>query len=570
MYNATCIDILAPDLIIYNGKIITVDSDFSFAEAVAIKYGRIMAVGSNAEITALRGKCTKMLDLQKNTLMPGINDNHVHLASAMVSRPPYLLDIGPGQVQCIDDLRKVVAQAVNKAKPGEWIFAAGWNQGVIKELLENFHRLLAKSDIDDISPVNPVVLTDFSHHNAVVNSAALKAANITKDTPDPPAGKIIKDADGEPTGFLMEKANGLIEKVAPKLSLSEFKKAFYDNINIFTRYGITSVTSAGERPANVRLFSELHREAIKNDTHLPLRINLLLLWSDYELGGDLEDIETALEYVGTNTCFGDAWLKIGGIKLYGDGIPPFKTAWNSKPYDDGTYGSLVVAGNTDAERIQRLNDIADVCHANGYQLAVHTTGDRAVSETAKAMARIMKDCPKDLRHYAIHGDWVPRETIELMATWNISLSTQAELLYEIIDDTIQRLGPEAAGKQWPLKEMLDAGMLVCNSSDTPAGCPDWRIGMQAAILRESRNGVVTGIQQALNVQEAIRTYTINPAWLDHMEHLKGSVEINKLADFCILGRDITAIDPHEITSTPILMTIVGGDVVYSNSSLTIQ
>lgn len=563
-------DILAPDLIIKNGKIIKVDKNFDFAEAVAVKDGKIVGVGSTEEIEALRGAPTKTLDLKGNTLIPGINDVHLCIILGLTSLPPSCIDVGPAKAGSIDEIRAIVKDAVSKAKPGQWINGGGWNQGAIKELIEDPNRQLCKADFDDITPDNPLYLTEFSYHTAIVNSAALKAAGIDRNTPNPEDGEIVKDAAGEPTGLLLEKANGLIAKIQPPFTYEEMRRVFELNINELTKYGITSVTSANDRPHEINFYSTLYRDYAKEGKPFPIRISTLMLWAESVTGGDLQYIQEALKHVGTSTCFGNDFLRIAGIKVFADGIPPTKTAWTSRPYEDGTHGSLIIGGKDDAEKVERLNKIVDLAHSQGYQLAFHTCGDLAVKESVAAFARVMEVEPKDLRHYVIHGDWVLPESMELMAKYNIPIATQSELLYDLADDTIQRMGLDVASEQWPLKEMLDKGVRVCNSSDWPAGSPDWRKGLQAAIVRESREGVVCGPHQALNIEEALRTYTVEPAWIDHMEDRKGSIEVGNLADFAVLGKDITAIDPHEIEDIPVHISIVGGKVVYTDDLLEIS
>jgi predicted amidohydrolase YtcJ len=560
---------LAPALIIKNGKIITVDETFSFAEAVAVKDGKVVAVGTEAEVEALRGAETQTLDLKGKILMPGINDSHMHLTWTIVSVPPYMLDLTYPGVKSIADIREQVKEAVSKAEPGAWIIGAGWNQGVIEELVADNSRVPCKDDLDDIAPNNPVWLREFSYHTAFVNSKTLEIANITKDTPNPKGGEYHRYANGEPDGYMIETANAAIELAAPKYTMDQLIEAFGANIDYMSKYGITSCTTSSERPEDVRLYSFLYRDAFKKGAHYPIRVNIMLLWSDYALGGAYKEMKTALKEVGTATNFGNEWVKIGGIKLFGDGIPPTKTGWMYDPYPDGTYGGLVVPGDTDAEKVEELQRIVDICHDNGYQLGVHATGNRTMEETVKAMTRAMERAPWDARHYTIHGDFVKRETMDLMAKHGIGHTTQTELKYVLTDDTIQRLGEEVAGNQWPLKEMMDAGVVVCNSSDVPCASPDWRPGLQTAIVRESINGVVSGPHQSLSAEEAIRSYTINGAWLEHTEDVKGSVEPGKYADFVILGSDITTIDPHEIHDTPIHMTIVGGHIVYSDGTLDI-
>lgn len=563
-------DILAPDLIIKNGTIITVDEKFSKAEAVAVKDGKIVGVGTEAEVEKLRGNPTKTLDLKGKTMMPGINDSHMHLTWTIVAVPPYQLDLAYPKVKSIADMRELVKEAVANAQPGQWIVGAGWNQGVIEELVADINRVPGKADLDDIAPNNPVWLREFSYHTAFVNSKTIELAGITKDTPNPVGGEYHKGPDGELTGYMIETANAAIELVAPDYSMDQMIEAFNTNVSYMSQYGITSCTTASERPDDVNLYSRLYREAFKKGAHFPIRINMLLLWSEYALGGAYKEIHNALGEVGTATNFGNEWVKIGGIKLFGDGIPPTKTAWLYDTYPDGTCGGLVVPGNNDDEKLEELQRIVDICHDNGFQLGVHTTGDRAVDETVKAFARAMERDPWDARHYTIHGDFVSHESMELMAKYNIGHSTQTELKYALTDDTIARRGEAVAAEQWPLKEMIDAGVIVCNSSDTPCATPDWRPGLQTAIVRESMSGVVSGPHQSLSVEEAIRTYTINGAWLDHMEEIKGSVEVGKLADFVVIGKDITVIDPHEIHDTEIHMTIVGGHVVWSDNTLAVK
>jgi len=567
MDKQSAIDILAPDLIISGGKVITVDKDFSFAEAVAVKDGRIIAVGKTDDIMALKGAGTKMLDLKGKVLMPGINDSHCHLTWTIVSLPPYMLDLMYPKVKSIKDIREQVKEAVAKAKPGEWILGGGWNQGVMEELVADLSRVPGKADLDDIAPDNPVWLYEFSRHTSFVNSLALKLAGITKDTPNPVGGEYHKGPDGEPDGYLVETANAAIELAAPKYSTDELVEAFERNVGYMSRFGITSCTTASERPADVRLYSRLYRDAFKKGAHFPIRVNLMLLWSDYALGGAYKEISTALKEVGAGTNFGNEWVKIGGVKLFGDGIPPTKTAWVFEPYPDGTYGSLVVPGDTDEEKLEELQRVVDICHDNGFQLGVHTTGDHALDAAVRAMARAMERDPWDARHYVVHGDWIADETMKLMSKYGICITTQTELKLVLTDDTIARRGPEAAAEQWPLKQLVDNGVIVCNSSDVPCATPDWRPGMQTAIVRESLSGVVSGPHQSLSVEDAIRSYTINGAYLDHTDDVKGSIEAGKYADFCVLGKDLTAIDPHEIEHTPIHMTIVGGHVVYSDGEL---
>ena len=563
-------DVLAPDLIIKNGKVIKVDKDFSFAEAVAVKDGKIVGVGTEEEVEALRGAPTKTLDLKGKTLIPGINDSHLHLILGFESMPPRTYSVGPEIVKSIGDMRDVVKGAVSRAKPGQWIKGINWNQGAIKELLDDLNRRLCKEDIDDISPDNPVFLTEFGYHTGFANSAALRAAGIDRDTIAPIGGTIVKDSNGEPTGLLLETAQEMIIKKEPKATYEEMREVFELNVTELTKYGITSVTSCNDRPYDINFFSNLYREYAKEGKPFPIRITSMMLWADTIMGGSLSRIQEALKYVGTASGFGSDFLRIGGIKVMADGIPPQKTAWVSAPYEDGSHGSLILDGKDDAEKVEHLNKIVDLCHAEGYQVCFHTSGDLAVKAAVDAMARVLEKEPKDLRHYVIHGDWVLEESMDLMAKYDIPLNTQVGILYELGDDITQRLGPEIAGNQWPLRQMLGKGVKFCNSSDWPVLPPDWRRGIETGVTRVSRGGLVCGKHQAVTIEEALRSYTTDPAWFDHMEDRKGSIEVGMLADFAVLGEDITEIDPQKIAETPIHMSIVGGHVIYDDGSLSIK
>lgn len=558
-------DVLAPDLVIVNGKVITVDEKFSFAESIAIKNGKILAVGSTKEIEALKGANTKILDLKGNIIMPGINDSHMHLPSFATSQPPYMLRITHPPVKSIEDIRKMVKEAAEQLPSGAWILGRGWNEGYIDEILADpDKRTMTKYDFDDITPNNPIYLTDYSGHNSIVNSKTLELAGITKNTADPDGGTIVKDPKtGEPNGFLMEKARNLVEKVKPPFTREEMMAAMLQNIKYFTELGITSLTLASETPANVRIYSEIAARG-----EYPARLNILFMWTAYGLGGSLDDFKEAMKYVGTTSNFGSEWIKVGGVKMFADGIPPTRTAWTYDPYPDGTHGALVTPGKTDAERQKSLEDMIKFCHDQGFQIGVHATGDRTMDVVVDAFVEALKANPWDARHYTIHGDWVRPEAMAKMAEYDIGHTTQTAIKYDIGDDMIRQVGEERAGNQWPLKEMVDAGVKVANSSDAPVVWPDWRVSLQTSILRESKaTGAVSGPHQRLSLEEAIRSYTIIPAWLDHMEDVKGSIEVGKLADFCVLGHDITVIDPHEIINIPILMTILDGKIVYSNGAL---
>lgn len=555
-------DALTPNLIMSNGKVLTVDKDFTVAQSIAVKDGKIIAVGTNKEIESLRGSNTKMLNLEGATVLPGIIDNHMHLTRYVFSKPPYMLDLFYPTVKSLKDVQAQLKEAVVGKKTDEWILGAGWNDTYFEEYKEGFK--VSKDDLDKIAPNNPVCFRDWSSHYIWANSKAMELADITKDTPDPPGGHIERDPKtGEPTGLFLEKsAMYLIQNKIPPYTHDEMVEILRTNYKYFTEYGITSVGTAGETPELTRVVYE----AI-NHGELPLRASMYVAWPDY----DIESLQKAMTYVGTPSGFGDEWVKISGIKVYADGTPPAKTAWVISPYGDSTYGSLVTKGNNDEEKLASFREILEYIDAHGYQIAVHACGDRAMLETVKIFADIMGKNPWDARHYTIHGDWVPVEAMTIMAKNDIPHTTQTAIKYAIADDMTAAMGEEASGNQWPLKQLIDAGVMVSNSSDTPNVSPDWRVGIQSSVLREGqKTGKVSGPHQIISLEDAIRSYTINAAWLMREDKIKGSIESGKLADFCIIGKDIMTVDPHDIMNIPIVMTIVDGKVVYNDGSLAVK
>jgi predicted amidohydrolase YtcJ len=566
-------ELLFPDLVITNGKIITVDPDFSIAQAVAVKNGKIVAVGTNEEIKTITGKKKKVINLQGSTMLPGINDTHCHISDWALTRPPFMLDIRFPTVKSIADIIKMVAEKVNKVKPGEWILGEGWDEGYLEECLTDRNCLPSKEMLDKVSPDNPVVLTEYSGHRIWVNSRALASAKITRDTLDPVGGRIGRSPEsGELTGLLYEKAAMPVRENIPPWTSKQRKEALVQAMAELSSLGVTSFTDAGVDREKWACYCDVYNEFF-DDRKWTCRVNMLLM-----LGGFgksvLGTIKEALTYVGARYNFGNDWLKVGGAKLVGDGIPPLKTAFMFEPYSDGTYGLLVTEGNTMEEQEKSLRDMIKFIHENRLQVGIHSCGERTIDIITDQYMKCIEEDPWDARHYVIHSDFALPETIKKMAEfgkrtgYELGLNVQSPIKWTISEFMETVVGPKRAGYHWPLRTMLDDGIRVANSSDAPVIYPDWRPGIQGAVLRESKaTGKTSGPEQCITVPEAIRTYTINGAWLDHKENIKGSIEAGKLADFCVIDEDILTLDPHKIKDLRILMAIAGGQVVYDSGAL---
>lgn len=565
------------DLVITNGKVITVDKDFSIKQAVAVQDGNILAVGINDEIKAFIGSNTKVLDLKGKPIMPGINESHMHAPFFGATRPPLALDLTFPAVKSIPEMVETLRRKVAEVEPGEWIRGFGWDQGSLEECKSDPSMLPRKWDLDPVSPDHPVAFTDFSCHTLLVNSKALEIAGITKDTPDPPSGEMERDDNGEPTGILKEPgAQALVSEHVPLLTKEEKKTALLTALSHLNANGVTSFTDAAIGPGGENYvygvmsgqFVNIYKELLE-EGKLTARANVLLLYGDYG-ALTLEDIKKNIETFEVPTDIDKTWLNFPGIKIFADGIPLTYTSWMNEDYvsGDAGHGTPVIPGETDQQQRDNLIEMIEYVHSKGYQIGLHATGDRAIDAAVDGFVKAIEAQPGgDLRHYIIHGDFISREKAEALARHNCGIAMQPFISAMIADFEPTVVGEERAAYEWPTRTVLDVGLNLTSNSDAPVTYPNWRLGIQAAILREGLlSGKVSGPEECITVEEAIRTYTINGAWQDHMEDVKGSIEVGKFADFCIIGDDILAVDPHKIGEIPVLMTIVGGKIVFDESN----
>jgi predicted amidohydrolase YtcJ len=545
---------LNPDMVMINGKIITVDKGFSVAEAVAVKGDKIIGVGSTADIKKIAGENTHVLDLKGATVLPGINDAHCHLNGFGLERPPMQLDLGYPVIKSIGDMKAAAAKRIAEVGPGKWISGWGWDRGFLAETKGDPNHYPTKYDLDSISPDNPIAFTEFSGHVLLANSKALELAGISKDSPQPAQGFIQKDANGEPTGILFEMTFP-VRALIPPPTEEERKTGILNAMTELNSLGITCVTEPGLGPEVIRIYTDLY-----NQGKFTLRVNCMISG-----GPSLKTVKDVVDHVGTATGFGNEWLRISGLKLLADGIPPSKTAYMYEDYIGGGHGQLLVEGNTDEERYNMLQSMIKYASTHGFQIGIHVTGDRGIDACVDSYIAALKERPWDARHYIIHTDYATPQCIERMAKNNIGANVQSAIKWTIGNLMVGITGEKRAAYHWPLKTLFEKGVNVTNSSDASVTYPDWRQGVESAVLRKDKaTGKVIGPEQCLTVEQSIRAYTINGAWQDHQDHVRGSIEVGKLADFTIIKDDILAIDPNKIHEIPILYTIVAGKTVYKN------
>jgi predicted amidohydrolase YtcJ len=538
-----------PEIIFFNGKVITLDSKDTVAAAVAVRKGRIAAVGSDEEMRRISDSQTRMVDLKGRTMLPGLIDSHTHLGrSTLVFR--HFVDGRCPPNRSIQDILERIRQKVRETSKGTWIpvqgsFFAG------HKLAEK--RLPTKNDLDSVAPEHPVVYVN-TVHAAVVNTCALKLANITKESPDPPGGKIEKDLPtGEPSGVLLE-----WQSLLPVMSFTddEIRETLREVVpRYWIKQGVTSAYSFADA-REFRVYQELSEKRL-----LPIRIQAKFM--DAHLGpGPVIDSFISL---GMRPGFGNDWLKVGGVKIFVDGALMGLSAATHEPYLNMPVNDY--CGILKFDRPEALNELVMRAHEAGLQLCIHAIGDKAQDWALGACGYALERNPRSHRHRIEHlGNLMTsRERIRKAKSLDIIPVTTVEWIYEEGDFIEWYLGPERKNQSWPLRSMLDAGLKVANCSDTVGATPfstNPFYGIWSAVTRETFLGNRLIPEEAISVKEALRLYTTNAAYSGFEEKVKGSIEPGKLADLIVIDQDILTIPENQIKDIKVDMTVLDGKIVY--------
>ncbi|GHH04753.1 amidohydrolase [Streptomyces lanatus] len=559
----------SPTLVLTGGQVLTVDRDFRVAEGVAVRGRDIVAVGTDAEMRALVGPGTRVVELAGRTVLPGINDSHLHGAAYGMSKPPFALAVGHPAVRSIADIAATVRQAAEHARPGEWIVGLGWDPGYLDECLADPRRFPHRRDLDAVAPDHPVCLTDFSSHMVWANSEALRRCGIHADTAAPAGGVIDVDPDGSPTGILREAAQRMVQAALPDPTPAQRRRAIQAVVRELHARGITSYTEPGLGPGGTgTLFGGLSTDnwtayaELVAAGELHARVSVLLLPAP--MGGSADDLRKGLAELRRPRSPDPRLLNTIGVKIFADGVPPNRTAWMNEPYPDGGHGALCVHGDTPALQVDELREMIRVAHEAGFQLGVHVTGDRAIDTVVDAFTAAQACAPRpDARHYVIHGDFIGPGSLAELAAHGYGVNMNPAIKWTISDLMDEIVGPRRSAVQWPVRSAIEAGVRVCASSDAPITEPDWRQGVVSMMLRESKaTGRPSGPEQRVPLAAALRAYTATPAWQDFADGWKGTVEPGKAADLCVLDRPLTDGDPHGIAEVEVDLTVFDGRVVY--------
>jgi predicted amidohydrolase YtcJ len=546
------------DLVLINGKVVTVDPARPQAEAVAILGDKIAAVGTTREIEAYIGPRTRVIDLQGKLVIPGFIEGHGHFTG--LGRSQMILDLT--RARSWDEIVALVAEAAKKAKPGAWIFGRGWHQEKWTRVPQpNVEGVPLHHELSRVSPNNPVFLTHASGHAAFVNALALKLAGIDAKTPNPPGGEIIRDKNGEPTGMLRERAQGLVQaaiaRAEAERSPEERQAIRREEIRLAAEKalanGVTTFHDAGSSFQTIDLFKELAGEG-----KLAVRLYVMVR------GESLEEMAKKLpqyRLIG----YGNGFLTVRSIKRQIDGALGPHGAWLLEPYAD-----LPTSRGLALESIEEITRTAELAIEHGFQLNTHAIGDRANREVLNIYEKIFRQHSdkKDLRWRIEHAQHLHPDDIPRFAQLGVIASMQGIHCTSDGPWVIKRLGEKRAREgAYVWRKLWDAGVVVTNGTDTPVEDINPILSFYATVTRRLADGSTFFPEQRLTREEALKSYTLNNAYAAFEEKIKGSLTPGKLADLVVLSRDIMTIPEDQIPGTDVIYTIVGGRIVYSKGEL---
>lgn len=544
----------AAELVLNNAQVYTVNKNQPLAEAVAVKKGRIIFVGSNRDVKKYIDNKTEVIDCKGQFVMPGFIEGHGHIHGLGAS----LVNLNLMHVKNWDEIVQMVAEAAKKAKPGDWIIGRGWHQEKWNPAPKKNHLGYPYHDeLSKVSPDNPVFLSHASGHAGFANAKAMELAGIDASTKSPAGGEIVKDKNGVITGVLEETAQGLISRTyneyLNKLSMDERKAVWQKMIalaeNECLKKGVTSFQDAGSSLQDVAWLKDLAQLGKLNIRH----------WVMVRAGNNVLRNNVKI-FTGENEKYD--FLTVKAIKVSMDGALGSYGAWLLEPYSDRAGWTGQPTYNIDS-----LKAIADFAWKNNLQLCVHAIGDRANREVINIYAgQINQDKQKDHRWRVEHAQHVNPADIPRFKEWNVIASMQGIHCTSDAPFVPKRLGEKRSEEgAYVWKSFLKAGVVVNNGTDTPVEDVDPIASFYASVTRKLKDGTVFYPLQKMTREEALYSYTMANAYAAFQEKEKGSLEIGKLADIVVLSNNLLTCREEDIQKTNVVMTIVGGKVKYSNS-----
>jgi hypothetical protein len=515
-------------LILSNANVITLTPRHGRTQAIAIKDGKIIGVGTNREIQMRVGKKAKIIDCKGKTVLPGFVDCHVHMKDFGL----FLQQVDLRNAKSIEEMQRILRQHVEKHPEQRWIIGGRWDQEKLRE-----KRYPTRWDLDSAISNKPALLNRVCGHLAVVNSKALRLAGITKHTKIRGGEVELDRSTGQPNGVLKDNAIDLVWKIIPRLGKETTKEACVLACKKAVEAGLTGVHWLVSSSEEINILQKMCEGGT-----LPLRIYLSIP-------------ERLLDHVlalGMSSGFGNEMLKMGFIKILSDGSLGAQTAAMKRPYSDNPRRrGMMLYSRRD------LRQIVMKAHMHGWQIGVHAIGDRAIENVLDAYEQALKKAPnQNHRHRIEHCSILNQKLIARMRKLGIVASVQPHF---VISDfwTVDRVGPERARWAYPFKTLIGKGVVVASGSDCPVELINPLLGVWAAVARKDN------VNESLSAEEALKTYTSNAAYASFDEDKKGTIENGKLADLTVLSDDPTKIPPEKIRDISVEMVIVNGKVVYS-------
>lgn len=527
------------DKVFLNGQIITVDQHNRVAEAVAVKGNHVIAVGSNAEIKPFIDGHTEVIDLQGKSLLPGFIDSHLHITIYGTNKLG--VNCKAAHMKSLGDIFTELKAKAEQTPKGQWVRAWGFDETKIAE-----QRYPTRWELDQISTEHPIFVMRTCAHHSVVNSMALNIADFDEHTPDPQGGRIDRDENGIPTGFLIETAHMQMFEIA-KFSEAEYRKGLALASDDYVASGITSVHDAGGfGPENLRVMQKAVQAG-----DIKVRIYAMVCALN-----NSDDFVRKMIDAGILTGLGDEKFRIGPAKVFLDGasIAPtmaMRQPFTSRPDD---YGILYYSQD-------ELNNILGEAHEKGFQITAHAQGDRAIEMLLACFEQALAKHPRSHRHRIEHAGVSMPDLIERMQKLGVIPIPNPPFFYEFGDGYLRNIG-ERVRHMFPVRDFIDHGIIAAGASDSPVTAHDPLLGIHVAVNRKSKTGQAAGSNQRISVTEAIRLYTWNGAYASFEENRKGSIEVGKLADLVVLSGRILDVPEDAIKDLQVEMTVIDGEIVF--------
>jgi hypothetical protein len=538
------------DLVLTNGRIVTVDPGRPEAEAIAISGNLVRALGTAAEIKPMIGPATQVIDLQGQLAIPGFIESHGHFPGVGGAQ----LQLNLMNVESWDKIVAMVAEAVSRARPGEWIYGRGWHQEKwTSRPSVHVEGFPTHASLDKVSPNNPVLLTHASGHAAFANAKAMELSGIRRPTESPAGGEILRDKNGDATGLLRETAQRLIRRGAgappptPEETMARDRKALELASAEVLAKGITTFQDAGSD------FSTIDRmKQMIDEGKIGVRLWVMVRSGNEAIAPKLAQYRT----IG----YGDGRLTVRAIKKSIDGALGPRGAWLLAPYSDKPESK-----GLETTKVADIEETARLAMQHGYQLAVHAIGDRANRETLDIFERAFKANPtkKDLRWRVEHAQHISAQDIPRFGALGVIASMQGIHCTSDAPYVLERLGPQRAQEgAYVWQKLLKSGAIVANGTDAPVEDVDPIASYYASVSRKLTNGKVFYPDQRMSRMEALKSYTLDAAYAAFEEENRGSLKPGKYADITVISKDILKVPEDQIPTAKVSYTIVGGKVAY--------